>query len=155
MGFLSFIHRLFDKVLIKIIFGVFIVVLVCQTLIYYQPYNLKISLVDKLEGKPIKIEEVYPAGDLALSAKNITLRVTNPYITSLPEAKILLNEKEIGDFTNLQFSLLVENKDCITIDASRYSFDLLIQLIPSEELKIKEKVIRVKAGEKGNIFIEN
>lgn len=155
MGFMNIFFKLFDKLLVKLVYLTFFLVVVCQAMIYYQPYNLKISLVDKLEGEQIKLQEVYPAGRVDLAAKNITFRVVNPYINSLPEAKVFLNGKEIGDFTNLQLSFPVEEGDTITIDPSMYSLDLQIQIIPSEELKFREKLIYVKNGEKINITIEN
>lgn len=155
MGFMDIYFKLFDKILIKLVLLTFFLVIVCQTIIYYQPHNLKISLVDRLEGEQIILQEVYPAGSVDLAAKNITFRVVNPYLNSLPEAKIFLNGKEIGNFTNLQFSFPVEEGDNITIDPSMYTLDLSIQMIPSEELKTEEKLIYVKKGEKINITIEN
>ncbi|NLT96046.1 MAG: hypothetical protein GXW85_11075 [Clostridia bacterium] len=155
MGIINIFEKLFAKVLIKIIFLSLILVLLSQTIIYYQPYNLKLSLVDRLEGEPIRLAEIQQAGNVDLAGQNITLKVLNTNIKSLPEAKILLNDMEIGDFSNMQFSFLAKKGDLITIDASRYSLDLRIHIIPSEEMKIKDGIINVKKGEKAVIAIEN
>jgi len=148
------ISEFVNKFLIRLSFLFFFLVLICQGIIYYQPYGLQIGLVDKLEGEPIKFEEVYPSGNVALEVKNMTLKVINPYISSLPEVKIFCNGKQVGDFTNLQFSLLTEIGDRITIDASKYSLDLAIRVIPSEGVKIKDEVLRIKKSGKITVLVE-
>lgn len=147
--------ELINKLLIKIVLFTLFLVLICQTIIYYDPFHLQISLIDKLEGEPILFQEVNPVGDVVLNMKYVTLKIMNPYITSLPEAKIFCNEKQVGDFTNLQFTVIVEIGDRLTIDASKYSLDLLIKAVPSKDIKIPYELIHIKKEGKTTIFIES
>jgi len=145
----------FNRILIKIIILTLFFLFISQGIIYYQPLNYQLSLIDKLEGELINYENVYPAGDVLLNVTHLTLRVINPYLTSLPEAKIYLNDKQVGDFTNLQYTLIVEKGDRIIVDASSYFMDLLIEITPSEDLKIKKDIIRVNSGEQAIIQVEH
>jgi len=144
----------FNRILIYIVILTLFFVFIFQGIIYYQPLTYQLSLIDKLEGELINYEAVYPAGDVLLNLEHITFRVVDPYLASLPEAKIYLNNKQVGDFTNLQYTLIVESGDRIILDASDYIADFFIEITPSEDLKIKEEVIRISRGEQAIIIVE-
>jgi len=147
--------EIFNRMLIYIVFLTLFFVFISQSIIYYQPLNFQLSLIDKIEGELINYETVYPAGDVLLNLKHVTLRVVDPYLTSLPEAKIYLNNKRVGDFTNLQYTLIVENGDRIILDASDYFEELLIEITPSEGLKLEKEVIRVSRDQQAIIIVEH
>jgi sporulation-control protein spo0M len=119
-----------------------------------RPLSIAISLIDKLEGERIEENIVYPAGDLALDINNLTLRLLNPYIFSLPKAKIYVNDELIADFTNLQQSLSVKVGDKVTIDNSSYSLNLIFKVTTTGNIKVSNHTVNVNKGQKITIDVE-
>ncbi|MDK2822551.1 MAG: hypothetical protein PWQ67_1347 [Clostridia bacterium] len=143
-----------NKILIQLVIFLFTLVIFCQFLLLSRPLSIAISLIDKLEGERIEENIVYPAGDLALDINNLTLRLLNPYIFSLPKAKIYVNDELIADFTNLQQSLSVKVGDKVTIDNSSYSLNLIFKVTTTGNIKVSNHTVNVNKGQKITIDVE-
>jgi len=143
-----------DKLLIKMIYVLFCLVIFSQALLVYEPFHLRISLLEKLEGEKIEENLIYPAGDINIGTNNLTFRLLTPYISSLPQANILVNGEKNSDFTNLQTTISAEVGDKVTIDITNYSLDLEFKVISSGKIKIPKDVLSVRKGQSLTIIVE-
>ena len=137
-----------EKLLLFLVAFLFTGVIVVQSLIFYEPLPLQLSLLSAIEGEKIEHNQVFFTGHVDTEVSNLTFRVLTPYITSLPKAKILINGQKAADFTKLQTSVNVKVNDQITIDISDYELDLQFKIVPSgNEIKIPQELVTVKGGQ--------
>jgi len=135
-----------SKVLINSIIICLTLVILAQCILLTEPYSAKISLLDKIEGKRINNDIIYPTGNINLEVNYITFKVLNPYIGSLANGKIYVNNKLIGDFSSLQNTINVELGDIINLVFIDYSLDIIVKFVASKGIKIEKDIVKIDQG---------
>ncbi|MFZ5943464.1 MAG: hypothetical protein ACOYVD_05100 [Bacillota bacterium] len=132
-----------SNLLIKLVVFCFIAVFAIQILFFYKPFSFTLSLAEKIEGEKIEIDYSSIASEMDLKAKYIVLKVVNPYVHSLPEGKIYINNKLIGDFSKLNKTLDIQPGDRVSLDFSAYSMEIFLNIVPSEEINTPEEIVAI------------
>jgi len=121
-----------------------------QAIMTQEPYRFYLSWAERMEGQntafPVQVPAHSQPQAPALKAQSpqalIVLSIDK--FSSLPLARILVNDKEVGTFKNKEVSVKLKAGDKIEIDSSAYSFPV--------EYKIKDASPNLSYPEKGASF---
>lgn len=118
---------LLERYLIRSIVFTLIALVVVQGFMTKDPIRFYLSFSERLEGQTIE----YPVHSIDNEQEDLTQPVENPYalititvdkFSSLPNAKVLVNGKEITDFTDREVQLKIMAGDVLEIDSTSYNF---------------------------------
>ncbi len=119
--------RLIEKYLIRSIVLSLVLLIVVQGFMTKNPVQLFLSWGEKLEAQVIE----YPVNTIPVEDDETSQVIAAPYglitiaidkYSSLPKAKIIINDKEYTDFSSSPMELKIMAGDVVEIDSSAYNF---------------------------------
>lgn len=149
-----------EKYLIRFIVIGFVVLVIAQGIMTNDPMRLYLSWGERMEGQ--SIEFPVSTGEFDQESDNNSMQVNSPYavlvlniekFSSLPNAAILVNGKEVQRFTDNEVRLKLIAGDVVEIDSTRYNFPVEYQVTNvSNNLAFPEKG-QVFTGNQGMVMI--
>lgn len=143
-----------EKYLIRFIVIGFVVLVIAQGIMTNDPMRLYMSWGERMEGQ--SIEFPVSTGEIDTEQDNSSMQVNSPYavlvlsiekFSSLPNAVILVNGKEVQRFTDKEVRLKLIAGDVVEIDSSRYNFPV--------EYKVTNVSNNLAFPERGQVFTGN
>lgn len=137
----------------KIILICFVVLSLLLFLVQFCIAYNYIQASELLDGQIIKEYEFFqPVQDIELKSF-LVVKLKTPYIPSLPQGKIYINDQFIACLTNINKKIPVQPGDKVEIDVSDYLLPLTFVLEGSQDFSIKNKLIKIPAKGRKSIFI--
>ncbi|SHH10527.1 hypothetical protein SAMN02745221_01691 [Thermosyntropha lipolytica DSM 11003] len=140
-----------EKILLRTIVITALIIVIVQGLMVKEPFRLYLSWGERLEGQRIE----YPVNKVDYGGEN-EFEVKSPYAfvvikaekyDSLPEAVVLVNNREVKRFTSNEIKLKVMGGDRVEIDSTFYNVPV--------EYKIKDVSPNLSYPEKGMVYRSN
>lgn len=143
---------LIEKYLIRSIVFTLIALVLVQGIMTKDPIRFYLSFSERLEGQTIE----YPVNTIDNEQEDLTAPVENPYAlvtisidkySSLPNAKVLVNGKEVSNFNEEEIQLKIMAGDVLEIDSTSYNFPV--------DYKISKVSENLSFPEQGNTYTAN
>ena len=143
-----------EKYLMRFIVIGFVALVIVQGIMTNDPMRLYLSWGERMEGQ--SIEFPVSTGEIDQEQNSSSMQVNSPYailvlsidkFSSLPNAAILVNGKEIQRFTDNEIRLKLIAGDVVEIDSTQYNFPV--------EYKVTNISNNLSFPEKGQIFTGN
>lgn len=116
-----------EKALIRLVTLTLLILVVIQGLMTSDPIRFYLSWGERMEGQTIEIPAVTPIEETQpneIRSPQATVTIEVEKFSSLPKARIMVNGKEQGIFTQRQVPLTLKAGDTLEIDASAYNFPI-------------------------------
>ncbi|MDD3853609.1 MAG: hypothetical protein PHD40_08150 [Syntrophomonadaceae bacterium] len=115
-----------EKFLIRFVVLTMVAIVVVQGLMTHEPYRLYLSLGERLEGERleqpvIKNAEIKKA---VIDSSQAFIIIRMEQFSSLPEAVLLVNDKEVACFEQKEIKFSVTAGDTVEIDSTYYNFPI-------------------------------
>lgn len=116
-----------EKILIRTIVLGMVLLAVVQGVMVNEPARLYLSWAERLEGEIVK----YPAASswegadsepIVIASPQAVLTLSLQQFSSLPQAKILLNDQEWASFESREVEISLIGGDIIEVDCTAYNF---------------------------------
>jgi hypothetical protein len=117
-----------EKGLIRIVTITLLALVVIQGLMTSDPIRFYLSWGERMEGQTIEIPAVTPIEEkrpeATVESPQATVTISIEKFSSLPKAKLLVNGKEQGKFTQREVRLVLQAGDTLEIDSGAYNFPI-------------------------------
>ncbi len=147
--------QLIDSLAIRLIIAVFILLIMTQSLFLLFPHSGKyLNTALRLEGEPITAHELaYYAGSIS-SAPWATINLKLAGYTSLPEAKILINGREVASFEKCEVTITVKHRDQIAVKNSD-SDQVITVFVNKKTPNIERPLVNSSVSGRGVLYLDS
>jgi hypothetical protein len=126
-----------DVFLIVGIFVVLTVIFSLQTIMFFDIADLFFSVAQEAESLSTVFYDEFPearvTGSTSMQSVFATVTIQCSNFTSLDKAVLLINGEEVGNFSDKQLTVKVQEGDVLAIDGSFYIHELVFEVVAASQ----------------------
>jgi len=116
-----------ERIMIRIIVLGMVLLVVIQGLMVHEPARLYLSWAERMEGQSLEYlvagsQEATENQPVAIDSPQAVMTLTIQQFSSLPQAKILINDQQWASFDQKEMEIPLMAGDIVEIDCTAYDF---------------------------------